>query len=78
MLKGICTITAGTLILAACAVAVPSVTAAAPKSTSGRITGVAQDPPDPARGSRLKARPQAGSKHFHGVVNRFSQGRRVP
>ena len=70
MLKGICTITA---IVAAFAVAVPSVTAAAPKSTSGRITGVAQDP---AQGSRLKAKPQAQSKHFHGVVNRFSQGRK--
>ena len=75
MLKGICSITAATLIVAALAVAIPSVTAAAPKSMSGRTTGVAQDP---AQGSRLKAKPQASSKHFHGVVNRFSQGRRVP
>jgi hypothetical protein len=76
MLKGICTITAGTLIVAAFAVAVPSVTAAAPKASSGRITGIAVDPADPARGSRLKAKSQSRAKHFHGVVNRFSQGRK--
>ena len=50
----------------------------ASQSRPGRITGIAVDPPDPMRGARLKAGPQAGSaaRYHHGVVNRFSQGRR--
>jgi hypothetical protein len=68
-----------TLILGL-AVAAPTALTAAPKgqSATGRITGVAVDPSDPARGARLKATPKAGSaaRYHHGVVNRFSQGRR--
>jgi hypothetical protein len=54
---------------------------AAPRSQAqtGRITGIAVDPSDPLkpRGPRLTTAPQAGAgtRHFNGLMNRFSAGR---
>jgi hypothetical protein len=71
---------ASALSILAFVITTPTESTAAPKgqSATGRITGVAVDPPDPARGARLKAGPKAGSaaRYHHGFVNRFSQGRR--
>jgi len=84
MAKRVLAVFACALALAILAIAATGSGAmAAPRNQAqtGRITGIAVDPPDPVtpRGPRLTTQPQpnTGARHFNGFVSRFSAGRRV-
>jgi hypothetical protein len=69
------------MVLATAAIGGAAMAAPRSQAQTGRITGIAVDPSDPLkpRGPQLTTVPQAsaGTRHFNGLMSRFSAGQRV-